>query len=246
MLTTLSDTTIMEAGRGGEAVRGEDLAAARLLIADDHALLRGALKGMLDSEPDFEVIGEAKDGREAVELCERLRPDLALMDVSMPEMDGLEATRRIKAAHPHTAVVMVTAFDDPDYLYEALKAGAAGYVLKHDPPEELVSAVRRVLSGESLLSPDLASRLLVRLVEEREDSLSGRSSVESLTRRELEVVPLLARGRTNRQIARCLTISAATVKRHVEHIIQKLGVSDRTQAAVRAIEIGLIPPESER
>lgn len=245
MPVTFPDFKTVDAAPDGETP-DEEPATARLLVADDHALVRGALKGVLDSEPDFEVIGEAGDGHEAVELCERLRPDLVLMDVSMPEMDGLAATRRIKEDYPHIAVVMVTAFDDADYLYEALRAGAAGYILKHTTPEALISAVRRVLSGEHLLDPELTSRLLMRLVEEREDSLSGRSSAESLTPREMEVVPLLARGHTNRQIARCLTISAATVKRHVEHIITKLGVSDRTQAAVRAIEIGLITPNRER
>ncbi len=245
----LLDSATVEGARGvkGEKLRfDEPSALARLLIADDHALLRGALRGMLDGEPGLRVVGEAADGREAVALCKRLRPDLVLMDVSMPRMDGLEATRRIKEDHPLTAVVMVTAHDDPDYLYEALKAGAAGYVLKHSPPEELVAAVRRVLSGDPLLAPELAVRLLMRLVEEGKEGPSEERpepSIEPLTTREVEVAALLAKGKTNRQIAHCLTIGFATAKRHVEHIIAKLGVSDRTQAAVRAVELGLFARE---
>ncbi len=235
---------------------------------------------MLTGEDGIEVIAEANDGQQALTLCRELKPDLVLMDVRMPVMDGLEATRRIKQEMPKTSVVMVTMHESPDYLLEAVKAGAAGYVLKDASGERLLGAVRRTLEGESPLNQELAMRLLVRLAKERGEGTSGRGTseeagaeeaggtkpygaardasgakgegeadsggrgeavkMESLTPREKEVLKLLSQGQTNPQIAKNLTVSRGTVKIHVQHIITKLGVSDRTQAAVRAIEAGLI------
>lgn len=199
---------------------------------------------MLASEQDLEVVGEATNGREVLTICSRLGPDLVLMDVRMPELDGLAATAAVKEACPDTSVIIVTLYEDPDYLLQAIRAGAAGYILKDATRRELLRAVRRVLAGESILHPELASQLLHRLA--REHSTNGRPAglVEPLTARELEVLRLLAQGRTNPEIAAHLGNSRGTVKVHVEHIIAKLGASDRTQAAVRAAELGLLTPRS--
>jgi two-component system, NarL family, response regulator DegU len=223
----------------------DDAASTRLAIVDDHDLAREGLKDMLADEPDVEVIGEASNGREALLLCSRLKPDLMLMDVRMPEMDGLAATREIKQRYPSVSVLVVTMHENPDYLLEALKAGAAGYVLKDAQQEEIVAAVRRVREGESPLDPQLAARLLRRLASEgagrgRAKGRGGPAPMEVLTPRELEVVELMKLGRTNRQIAQDLVISLGTAKNHVEHIIAKLGVSDRTQAVVKALELGIL------
>jgi DNA-binding NarL/FixJ family response regulator len=215
----------------------------RLAIVDDHDLAREGLKDMLLDEPDIEVVGEAVNGREALLLCSRLHPDLLLMDVRMPEMDGLAATQEIKQRYPSISVLVVTMHENPDYLLEALKAGAAGYVLKDAPQEEVISAVRRVREGESPLDPELAARLLRRLAVEtavRARTVNRVGPLERLTPREREVLALMKLGRTNRQIAESLVISLGTAKNHVEHIIAKLGVSDRTQAVVRALELGIL------
>ena len=228
----------------------KDTKPARLIIADDHALLRSGIRSMLYGEPDLEVVGEAANGAEALELCRRLQPDLVLMDVRMPKMDGLAATRAIKEEFPRTSVVMVTMQEDPDYLFEAVIAGAAGYVLKGATPEQLTDAVRQVLDGEFLFNQKLTIDLL-RSMAEREKpaavlpsgvAASEESLSEPLTARESEILRLLAQGQTNPQIARELVVSPGTVKNHVRHIIAKLGVSDRTQAAVRAMELGLLAP----
>ncbi len=221
---------------------------ARLMLADDHHLLRRGFRGLLADEPDLEVVGEASNGREVLELCRTLRPDLVLMDVRMPEMDGLQATRVIKREHPEIAILMVTMHDNPDYLLEALDAGAAGYVLKDAPADRLIGAVRRTLNGESPLNQELATLLLRRLAGQRKQDPSPTPKPrkplrEPLTPRETEVLQLLAAGRTNQEIAQTLVISRGTAKVHVERIIRKLGVSDRTQAAVRAIELGLVSIE---
>jgi DNA-binding NarL/FixJ family response regulator len=274
-----------ERGGAGEASRGATPSqVARLLIADDHALVREGLRTMLSGEVGLEVIAEANDGQQALTLCRELKPDLVLMDVRMPVMDGLQATRKIKQEMPKTSVMMVTMHENPDYLFEAVKAGAAGYVLKDASGERLLSAVRRTLGGESPLNQELAMRLLVRLARERSGDRSGEGSgevgeplashpiatgpeafrpeanrqgahqagsggsgqsrrteqMESLTPREVEVLKLLSQGQTNPQIAQNLLVSRGTVKIHVQHIISKLGVSDRTQAAVRAIEAGIL------
>jgi RNA polymerase sigma factor (sigma-70 family) len=213
---------------------------ARVVIVDDHELARTGLRGMLIDQPDLEVIGEAATGQQAIALCRRLQPDLALMDVRMPDLDGLAATRAIKEEAPHTAVVMVTMHENPEYLHEALRAGAAGYVLKDATHEEVLRTVRRVLAGETLLTPHVASRLLVRLV--REERREATTEAVHLTSRERVVLRLVAEGWTNREIASELNLSAGTVKVHVERILAKLGVAHRTQAAVRAVEMGLAAP----
>ena len=217
----------------------------RLAIVDDHELTRESLQNMLLDETDIEVVGEAENGRQALLLCSRLRPDLILMDVRMPEMDGLAATKEVKQRYPETSVMMLTMHENPDYLLEAMKAGAAGYVLKDAPQEEIIEAVRRIRNGESPLDPELAARLLRRLASEGEmrkgrDSRDVAPLTEPLTPRELEVLGLMKLGRTNRQIAADLVISLGTAKNHVEHIISKLAVSDRTQAVVKALELGIL------
>jgi DNA-binding NarL/FixJ family response regulator len=216
----------------------------RLILADDHHLLRRGFKSLLSGESDLEVIGEASNGIEAIEMCRRLRPDLILMDVRMPEMDGITATRRIKEELPGVSVLMVTMHENPDYLLEALNAGAAGYVLKDAPADRLISAVHRTLNGESPLNQELATLLLRRLADEKQHKpeptpqTDDKPPINSLTPRETEVLTLLTTGQTNQQIADSLNISKGTAKVHVERIIRKLEVSDRTQAAVRAIELG--------
>lgn len=212
----------------------------RLVIADDHELARAGLRTMLASEPDLSVVAEASTGREALTLCQKLKPDLVLMDVRMPDLDGLAATEVIKRENPTTSVVIVTMYENPDYLFQAVRAGAAGYLLKDATRDEVIDAVRRVLAGESILSPDLAAQVLRRLSKETSRAVPG--TPEQLTPRETEVLHLVTQGYTNRAIASDLSISVGTVKVHVEHIIAKLGVSDRTQAAVRAIELGLVTP----
>jgi DNA-binding NarL/FixJ family response regulator len=240
---------------GTETERGAQTnPTRRILIADDYALIRDGFKRMLGYEKDFEVIGEASDGREAVELCRRLEPDLVLMDVRMPEMDGLEATRAIKANQPEVSVLVITTYENADYLVEAIKVGAAGYVLKDASSERLVNSMRRVLAGESPLNQELAAQVIQRLAREGPQASAPLSAaegeggteaasplLEDFTPREVEVLGLLVRGKTNQEIASSLSISRATAKVHVRHIIAKLGVSDRTQAVVRALELGLAP-----
>jgi DNA-binding NarL/FixJ family response regulator len=234
----------------------ETPSAARLLVVDDHAFMRLGIKAILDRDATLEVVGEARDGRAAIQCCRELRPDLILMDVSMPEMDGIEATRRIKAEFPSTSVLILTAHADYRLLMDAVKAGAAGYVLKGEHPNHVLDAVRAVLDGEMFLDQGLAMGLLRHLAEEAavqtavqaarpraEPATSGpvAATPPLLTPRETEVLSRLVLGETNRQIAKELHLSLSTVKRHLEHIISKLEVSDRTQAAVKAIEMGLLP-----
>jgi two-component system, NarL family, response regulator LiaR len=233
---------------------------SRIVVADDHPLFRSALTGVLNGHSDFEVVGEAADGREALELCRKLGPELVLMDVMMPRMDGRAATRAIKREFPDTAVLMLTSYEDPDYLLEAIEAGAAGFILKMTSPHEMIEAVRRVLSGESPLNPGLSALLLRRLIREKQEKPNGDTTThgsppevdpelplaEPLAPREGEVLRLVAWGQTNREIARNLLISTSTVKKHVRRVMTKLGVSDRTQAAVRAVELGIVFEEQER
>jgi PAS domain S-box-containing protein len=224
---------------------------ARLVVADDQAIVREGLRTMLASEPDFEVVGEATDGREALELCRNLKPDLVLMDVRMPRMDGLATARAIKSDGCATSILMLSTYENADYLFEAIQAGASGYVLKDAGKRELIGAIRGALEGENPLNQRLAMQLLRRLVSEDKRTTGSSSELveqleplpEPLTPREVEVLRFLAQGQTNRQISRQLVVSPATVKVHVEHILAKLRVSDRTQAAVRASEAGLLNPK---
>ncbi len=219
------------------------------------------MRAMLVREPGLEVVGEAENGREALELCRELRPDLVLMDVRMPEMDGMAATLAIKEEYPSISVLIVTTHESPEYLMDAIRAGAAGYVLKDSTKQQLLNAVRGVLGGESPLNQELAMQLLQDLAGETDGQTEPipppeaakkkrhgplhEMPMEPLTPRELEISRLLALGRTNRQIAQELVVSLSTVKTNVQRIITKLGVSDRTQAAVRAVELGLLPEQKE-
>ncbi len=216
---------------------------ARIVVADDHPLWRSALRQTLCVQADLEVVGEAVDGQEAVELCRRFRPDLVLMDVSMPRMDGLEATQQIKSELPRTIVLVLSASEEVNSLTRSLEAGAAGYILKTSPPKQIIEAVRKALAGESPLNPELATRLLMQLMDKAPKKAASEEEslrLRSLSVREGEVLRLMARGYTNQQIARELFLSVSTVKKHARSIISKLGVSDRTQAAVRAIELGVL------
>ena len=232
---------------------------ARLIVADDNALIRAGTRTMLEIEPDLEVVGEADNGQKAVELCKKLRPDLVLMDIWMPEMDGLEATRRIKESCPTTGVLVMTAYPSPDNLLDAVKVGAAGYIFKAAEYEQLVDTIRKTIEGEFPLDRKLTMQLLRHLIAEvdrqtglvsREETERGRTPLpdtpaEPLAAREIEVSRLLAQGKTNREIARELLVSLSTVKTHVHRIITKLGVSDRTQAAVRVVQLGLLSEPKE-
>jgi len=215
---------------------------ARLVIADDHEMSRTGMRGMLASEEGLEIVGEATTGREAVSLCRRLRPDVVLMDIRMPDLDGLAATRAVKQESPGTCVIIVTMHENPEYLLEAFKAGAAGYLLKDATRAEVVGTIWQALDGDALLNPGLATRLLQRLATE---TRRAKAPQVPLTPRESEVLQLLTQGRTNRQIAGELVIAPGTAKLYVERILGKLGVSDRTQAAVRAVELGLVTPTPE-
>jgi DNA-binding NarL/FixJ family response regulator/class 3 adenylate cyclase len=216
----------------------------RVLIADDQALVRAGFRMILDAEEDVEVVGEAADGGEAVAEVKRLRPDVVLMDVRMPELDGIEATRRLMAqSEAETKVVMLTTFDMDEYIYEALKAGASGFLLKDTPPEQLVSGIRAVASGEALLAPSVTRRVIEEFVSRPPDSArTPPAELEELTERELDVLRLIARGLSNAEIAKELFVSDTTVKTHVAHVLQKLDLRDRVQAVVYAYESGLVQP----
>lgn len=226
--------------------------STRVLIADDQSLVRAGFRLILESQPDFEVVAEARDGEEAVALARRQRPDVALMDIRMPRLDGLEATRRILAERlppPAAAesrgggirIIMLTTFDLDEYVYSALKAGACGFLLKDVTPEQLISAVRLVATGDAILAPSITRRLIERYAT-REATSGLSADVSSLTERELEVLRLMARGLDNQDIAEKLVVSEATVKTHVAHILDKLGVDNRVQAVVIAYESRLVSP----
>jgi DNA-binding NarL/FixJ family response regulator len=216
----------------------------RVLIVDDQALVRAGFRMILEAEEDMDVVGEASDGREAVVEAQRLRPDVVLMDVRMPDVDGIEATRRLLAENaPGPKVVMLTTFDMDEYVYDALKAGASGFLLKDVPPEQMVVGIRAVASGDALLAPSVTRRVIEEFV--RRPPASVRTlppKVEELTARELEVLRLMARGLSNAEIAAHLFVSETTVKSHVAHVLMKLELRDRVQAVVLAYESGLIEP----
>jgi DNA-binding NarL/FixJ family response regulator len=215
----------------------------RILLADDHALMRHGLRGMLGAQPDLEVVGEAEDGAAAVEEAIRLRPDVVVMDIRMPRLDGIQATKRLVAQdRERFRVLVLTTFDLDEYVFEALRAGASGFVLKDTPPERLADAVRPVASGEALLAPPVTRRLIERFVNVTASEIAQRERFGDLTERELEIVRLLTRGLSNAEIGAELFVSEATVKTHVTRVLQKLGVRDRVQAVVLAYEAGLVKP----
>ncbi len=214
----------------------------RVLIADDQALVRGGFRLILEAQGDVQVVGEAEDGREALELALALVPDVVLMDVRMPELDGIEATRRLLARDPRSRVLILTTFDADRYVYDAMKAGASGFLLKDVRPEQLADAVRTVATGEALLAPAITRRLVEQFVRRPPPGERVPGRLEELTDRELDVLRLVARGSSNGEIAAGLFVSEATVKTHVSRVLAKLGLRDRTQAVVVAYESGLIVP----
>jgi len=212
----------------------------RILIADDHALVREGTRRVLEQEPDLEVVGEAVDGEEAVELATSLKPDVAIVDVSMPKMDGIEATRRIKATCPSINVLILSAYDDDQFIFSLLEAGAAGYLLKTIRSRELVDAVRAVYSGESVLHPSIARKVLNRFVSAAGKPAEGKEPVGMLSEREMEVLKLAAKGLSNQDIAEKLCLSIRTVQGHLGHIFNKLQVGSRTEAVVRGLKEGWV------
>jgi NarL family two-component system response regulator LiaR len=211
----------------------------RVLIVDDHAVVREGLRAFLELQEGIEVAGEAVDGQEAIEAAARLRPDVILMDLMMPRLDGVAAMRLLRERVPNARVIVLTSFLDDDKLLPAIRAGAAGYLLKNAQPQELTRAVRAAHAGEALLDPVVAARLVETLAAAR-----GEEPLDRLTPRERQVLVLIGRGFPNKRIARELELSEKTVKTHVGHVLAKLGVSDRTQAAVVAVRAGLVGPRS--
>jgi DNA-binding NarL/FixJ family response regulator len=212
----------------------------RIVIADDQALIRGGLRMILDAQPDLEVVGEAVDGRDALQKARELSPDLVLMDVRMPELDGLETTRRLLDRDPSAKVIVLTTFDLDDYVYEAIRAGASGFLLKSAPPQQLIAGIRTVMAGDALLAPEITRRLLDRFVARPPRPTGIPPEFADLSERELEVLALIADGRSNAEIAVDLYISEATVKTHVTHILTKLRLRDRVQAVALAYRTGLM------
>ncbi len=214
----------------------------RVLVADDQSMVRAGFRMLLSREQDIEVVAEAGNGLEAVDKADRFRPTVVLMDIRMPELDGLEATRRILAADEGARILILTTFDLDEYVYEALRAGASGFVLKDDPAEQLLAAIRTVAGGDALLSPAITKRVIERFV--RISQTAPRKELDDLTEREFDVLRLIARGLSNAEIGRELYISDTTVKTHITHIFQKLDLRDRVQAVVLAYESGLFDTDA--
>jgi DNA-binding NarL/FixJ family response regulator len=214
----------------------------RVVVADDQALVRGGFRLILQTQPDIEVVGEAADGREAVARTREQRPDVVLMDIRMPGMDGLEATRRLMTTQNPPRVLMLTTFDLDQYVYDALRAGASGFLLKDVRPEQLADAVRAVAAGDTLLAPAITRRLVEQYLRRPPPGARTPLGLGELTDRELDVLRLVARGKSNQQIAGTLFLGESTVKTHLTHLFAKLGLRDRAQAVVLAYESGLIQP----
>jgi DNA-binding NarL/FixJ family response regulator len=212
----------------------------RVLVADDQSLVRGGFRMLLTGEPDMEIVAEASNGLEAVDKAARYHPTVVLMDIRMPELDGLEATRRILAADDEARILILTTFDLDEYVYEALRSGASGFVLKDEPPEQLLAAIRTVAAGDALLSPSITKRVIERFA--RTPQPAPPKEFDELTTREQEVFRLIAEGLSNVEIGQQLYISDTTVKTHITHILQKLGLRDRVQAVVLAYQTGLFEP----
>ena len=216
----------------------------RVLIVDDDDLMRAGLRGVLSSDDAIELVGEANDGREAAYRVRLLNPDIVLMDVRMPDLDGISATRELTAAYPEVKVVILTTFEQDDYIFGALSAGASGFLLKRTRPEELVAAIHTIAAGDSLLSPSVTNRVIERMAAQPAPDAARDARLDELTPREREVLELMARGLSNGEIAGALVIEESTVKTHVKRMLTKLGVRDRVQAVIFAYESGLNPPGS--
>jgi DNA-binding NarL/FixJ family response regulator len=217
------------------------MSLVRVLLVDDQAMFREGLRTLFSVQPDLNVVGEAANGEEAVELTARLKPDVVLMDLRMPILDGAAATRRIAESHPQCRVIVLTTFDDDEAVFEGLRAGAVGYLLKDASSEKLFEAVRAAARGESFLSPSVAAKVVSEFTRlSRRTAAHSEALVEPLTDRELEVLQLVATGATNKEIAQSLVIAEGTVKNHLTSVYGKLGVSDRTEAALKGRELGLV------
>jgi DNA-binding NarL/FixJ family response regulator len=216
----------------------------RVVVADDQALVRAGLKMVLEAEDDIEVVGEAADGEQVLEVARRATPDVVLMDIRMPVLDGLEASRRLLARDDAPKILVLTTFDEEEYLYEALRAGTSGFLLKVSPPEQLIGAVRTVASGNALIDPAVTQRVIAAFGR-RVATKPPPPAISELTARELEVLQLLARGLSNQEIAGELIVGDATVKTHVARVLMKLGLRDRVQAVVFAYEHGIVEPGAD-
>lgn len=214
----------------------------RILLVDDQTMFRSGMRMLLSAQPEFEIAGEAADGEEALEKVAKLRPQVVLMDLRMPVLDGAAATRRIRDAFPETRVIVLTTFDEDEAIFDGLRSGAIGYLLKDAPTDKLYEAIRAAARGESFLQPSVAARVVAEFARlaEKAPAAGNQSLAEPLSARELEILRLLAGGATNREIAARLVLAEGTVKNHVTNILTKLGVADRTQAALRARDLGLL------
>ena len=218
--------------------------SVRVVIADDQALVRGGFRMILDAKQDMNVVGEASGGGEAVELVRRVEPDVVLMDVRMPDVDGIEATRRIVASESPARIIILTTYDVDEYVFAALRAGASGFLLKDVRPPELVEAIRVVAAGDALLAPTVTRRLLDRFAQALSDDGAAPADLDELTEREVEVLRFVALALSNAEIAARLHLTEATVKTHVSSVLRKLGLRDRVQAVVLAYDVGLVRPRS--
>ena len=214
----------------------------RVLIADDEDLMRAGLAELLTADPSIEIVGQASTGREAVDQTRRLAPDVVLMDVRMPDLDGIAATRELSDVAPDVKVLILTTFEQDDYVFGALRAGASGFLLKRTRPEELIAAVHTIAAGDSLLSPSVTRRVIDRMAQQPTPELAGQARLDDLTPREREVLGLIAQGLSNREIAKALVVEESTIRTHVKRILMKLDLRDRVQAVIFAYESGLIQP----
>jgi DNA-binding NarL/FixJ family response regulator len=214
----------------------------RVLIADDDDLMRAGLRELLSNDPSIEIAGEASTGREAVAAARRLAPDVVLMDVRMPDLDGIAATRELSQVAPHTRVLILTTFEQDDYIFPGLRAGASGFLLKRTRPEELIAAVHTIAAGDSLLSPSVTRRVIYHMAQHPDPQVADHAKLEALTPRERKVLELIARGLANREIAAALTVEESTIRTHVKRILMKLGLRDRVQAVIFAYENGISIP----